>query len=136
MPLFNWEKVLEGNYKFMCIERVEEYGEDEIKAFYTLYNKYLERYGLGKEYEEYIEAQKMLIEYNLQFVETGDRFLLNYITIEIDNMNRLRPTNEQGITIGRVVARLSKWKGGQWINKKEISVEEYKDLIEEYERSN
>jgi hypothetical protein len=48
---------------------------------------------------------------------------------------KLEPTREKGMSIGQTVTILSKWLG-QWINKKTITLEEYKDLIEEYERSN
>lgn len=135
IPLFNWEKCLEGQFHFMRLERSKTQDTSDIKAFYKLYDKYLDRYDLSSEHKRYVEAQKHLIELRLQYVETGNEFLLNYIAIaEIDVAN-LEPTKEGGMTIGQTITLLSKWMG-QWIDKKKITLEEYKDLIQEYERSN
>lgn len=135
IPLFNWEKCLEGKFKFMRIKRVDEHDTSDIVAFYELYDKYLDKYGLTDSHLEYVEAQKRLIELRLRYVETGDEFTLNYIAIAEMDVKRLDPTREDGMTIGQTVTILSKWMG-QWINKKTITLEEYKDLIQEYERAN
>ena len=135
IPLFNWEKCLEGDFKFMRLDRVKKYDLRDVEAFYRLYDKYIEKYDLTEEHKAYLDAQKHLIELRLQYVETGDEFLLNYISIAEMDVRKLAPTNEGGMTIGQTVTILSKWMG-QWINKKTITLEEYKDLIQEYERSN
>ena len=135
IPLFNWEKCIEGKFQFMRIERAKKQTEKDIEAFYLLYDKYLEKYDLTDDHKRYVEAQKALIELRLQYVETGDEFLLNYIAVAEIELQKLTPTNEGGMTIGQTVTILSKWMG-RWINKKEITLEEYKDIIQEYERSN
>lgn len=135
IPLFNWEKCLEGNFKFMRTERAEKQEVADIEAFYRLYDKYLEKYGLTNEHREYVEAQKRLIELRLHYIDTGDEFTLNYIAIAEIDVKKLEPTKEGGMTIGQTVTILSKWMG-HWIDKKKITLEEYKDLIQEYERAN
>lgn len=134
IPLLNWEKCLDGDFRFIRIERVDKHDLSDVEAFYKLYDKYLQKYGLTEEHKEYVEAQKRLIELRLQWIETGDDFLLNYIAIAEMDVLKLNPTKEGGMTIGQTITILSK-SMGQWINKKTITLEEYKDLIQEYERS-
>ena len=135
IPLFNWEKCLEGDFKFMRIKRVKTFDVSDVEAFYKMYDKYIDRYDLTDEHKAYVEAQRNLIELRLQWVDTEDDFLLNYIAIAEMDVRKLEPTKEKGMSIGQTVAILSKWMG-QWINKKTITLEEYKDLIQEYERAN
>lgn len=69
----------------------------------------------------------------LEYLETGDKFKLTQIEISKSQLKDLKP-KEGGLTIGQQVIVLSKWMG-QWIDKKKITVTEYKDLISEYERA-
>lgn len=137
IPLLNWEKCLAGRFMFIREQRSKEYNNDDIKAFYELYNKYMERYGLSEQHRKYIEAQIRKSELICQYVEADvpDDFLLNYIAIEEGKIQQLNPANQKGMSIGQVVTMLSKWQGS-WISKKDITVEEYKDLLELYEREN
>lgn len=137
IPLLNWEKCLEGKFYFIRKKPANEYDEDDVKAFYVLYNKYIQKYGLGDSYEAYIEAQKHYIELVCDYVgaENPDPFLLTYIAIAERKVTELKPSNEGGMTIGQTVTILSKWLGS-WFDKKTRTLEEFKDLLEEYERAN
>lgn len=135
MPLLNWEKCLAGEFMFIREKRSKEYNTEDIKAFYTLYDKYIKKYGLGKDYEQYLDYQKNYIYLCTVFMDTGNERILNDIAITKAKMEEIKPSNEKGMTIGQVVSILSKWQG-HWISKKDISVEEYKDLLDEYEREN
>lgn len=134
LPLHNWEKCLEGDFKYMCERSIKEWGNAEVQAFEVIYDKYIQRYGLGDLYDEYLALKKTIALLELSYVETGDTFILNQINIEKVNLIALEPTSEGGMTIGQIVVHLSKWMG-TWINKKQITVEEYKSLLEEYERN-
>lgn len=134
IPLHNWEKCLEGNFQYMCKKSIKNWGATQVKAFEVIYDKYIKKYGLGKLYDEYLELKKTIALLELSYVETGDKFILNQIQIEQVNLKALEPTSEGGMSIGQIVVHLSKWMG-DWINKKKITVEEYKSLLQEYEHS-
>jgi len=132
-PLYVWEKVLEGNYNFMRKERKEKSTNDDVIAFYILYDKYLRKYGLSKQHQKYMDKLHDIVLLKLEYLETGNKFKLTQIEISQAQLKDLKP-KENGLTIGQQVIVLSKWMG-QWIDKKKITVTEYKDLIAEYERA-
>ncbi len=138
MPLLNWEKCMEGDLKFIRIKRSDKaVDSDDVEAFYSLYNKYIKKYGLSQDLKDYLEAQKHFIELAILYSESEkpDKSLINQITVAKARLDELNPNNHEGMTIGQVVIMLNKWMG-QWINKSQISVEEFKSLIKEYEREN
>src|SRR5699024_89332 len=132
-PLYVWEKVLEGNYNFMRKERKENATNDDVIAFYKLYDKYLKKYGLSKQHQKYMDKLHDVVLLKLEYLETGNKFKLTQIEISQAQLKDLKP-KENGLTIGQQIVVLSKWMG-QWIDKKKITVTEYKDLISEYERA-
>ena len=132
-PLFNWIKCNDGKLEFVHLQR-KITPLNEVK-FIELYNQYLERFGPGKEYEKYIEIKKELINLKLEFVKTGDASFLNQIEIEKARLERHDPTKSQGMDINQCLVHLKKWSG-HWINTKEITIVEFKYLLEEYVTSN
>ena len=135
-PLYNWEKLLDGEFKFIRKNnKKKEVDVQDMVHFYKLYDKYIEKYGLSKEHSKYVAQQKQLIELKLDFLETGNKFMLTQIEIANRKLDELRPKKEGGLTIGQQVVILSKWMG-QWFDKRKRTVTEYKDLIKEYERAN
>jgi hypothetical protein len=132
-PLFNWIKCNSGELEFVNLKRTKT-PLNEVK-FIELYNQYIERFGLGKELEKYIELKKELINLKLEFVKTGDASLLNQIEIEKAKLSQLDPTKSQGMDINQCLVHLKKWSG-HWINTKEITIVEFKYLLEEYVTSN
>lgn len=136
IPLLNWEKCLEGKFYFIRKEPAKDYDSKDVEAFYQLYDKYIERYGLTEQHKRYIEAQKHYIELVCDYVEAEepDQFLLTYISIAEKKLEELNPSKYEGMTIGQTVTLLSKWLG-TWFSKRDRTLEEFKDLLEEYERS-
>lgn len=132
-PLFNWIKCNDGKLEFVHLQR-KITPLNEVK-FIELYNQYLERFGLGKDYEKYIKLKKKLINLKLEFVKTGDASLLNQIDFEEARLKQLDPSKTQGMDIGQCLVHLSKWSG-YWIDTKKITVVEFKNLFNEYVASN
>lgn len=136
IPLFNWEKVLQGKYQFMRLKpSKEKFNEADIKAFYTLYNTYIKEYGLTSEQKKYLKLKEDYIKLYIKYAETDDAFILNQLSIIEADIEKLDPAKHQGMTIGQTIVWLSKWMG-TWIDKKSITLAEFKDLIKEYERAN
>lgn len=135
IPLLNWEKCLEGKYQFMRRKPAKKFDTGDIKAFYTLYNNYIEKYGLSKEQAKYLKLQEDYIKLWIKYAETDDAFLINKLTMLEQDLAKAKPTNHKGMTIGQTVTWLSKWLGS-WFDKRTRTLEEFKDLIQEYERAN
>lgn len=132
IPLFNWEKCIEGRYEFMRIERIRKYDESDIKAFLELFDKYLKRRGLTNHQLAYLEKQKVYIDFAVKFIETGNPMYLTQMTITEIEMNDLNPTRYKGVSIGATIVTLSKWLGS-WIDKKKITLEDYLVMLDEFE---
>ena len=135
MPLINWEKCLNGKFSYMRLTPSNKYNDKDIAAFYKFYNEYIDRYNLPDQQMRYFEAMMVLIDLRADYIDTGDNSILTRILIEKIIVEELKPSNEGGMTIGQMIVVLGKWFGS-WINKKEITVGGYKDLIQEYERAN
>ena len=135
MPLINWEMCLNGKFSYMRLSPSNKYNDKDIAAFYKFYNEYIDRYNLPDQQMRYLAAQRNLIDLQIQYLESGNSNLLTQISIEKIIVKELKPSNEGGMTIGQMIVVLGKWFGS-WINKKEITVGGYKDLIQEYERAN
>ena len=139
--LYNWRKCIEGKFHFMLVEppkgkrKTKDLIADKI-AFENLYNKYIEEYGLGEKAEEHIETKKRIIEYRLDYIQSGDRSLLTDIEIEERILKDNDPTNYKGMTIGEVLVYINKWMGGEWKSDRQLTVAEFQDLIKQYEQSN
>lgn len=133
IPLFNWEKCIEGRYEFMRVERIRKYDESDIKAFLELFDKYLKHRGLTKNQLEYLEKQKIYIEFAVKFLETGSQAYLTQMAITEIEMNDLNPTKYKGVSIGATVVTLSKWMS-TWIDKKKVTLEDYLVMLDEFEK--
>lgn len=137
MPLINWEKCLDGKFSYMRLKPSSKYNEDDVKAFYSFYNAYIEKYDLPEQQTRYLEAQRELIDMQIEYLESGNASLLTQISIEKIRVEELKPSNEGGLTISEMVIVLGKWFGS-WIKKSDLMVSDYKDLTKLYEneRSN
>lgn len=107
----------------------------DASKWVELYNQYLARFGFGEDLERYIETKVHLTQLRLAFVETGDAMLLNQIAIEEINLKEQDPSNHEGMTIDQCLYHLRK-QMGQWIDKKRITIVDFKISLTEYVRSN
>lgn len=141
ISLFNWQRCIEGKHHFMLKnppsdERKDSEKQRDYIAFCNIYNKYLEKYGLGDKMVQYLEAQNRVIQCRLNYAESGNPSWVTDEAIHYRDMQRLDPSKHEGMSIGQLMIHLNKWMGGQWISTKSITVEEFHNLIEEYEQSN
>lgn len=140
IPLYNWKKCIEGKFYFIrkkapSKKRLKNDVESDIIAFYQLYNKYIEVYGLGDKMEEFLDLKKRVIELRILFIQTGNKALLTQIEIDVATMQKIDPSKHEGMSIGEILVHISKWMG-TWINDKDLTVAGFQDLIKQYEQSN
>jgi len=134
LPLYNWIKCTNGEKKY--VRKSKEGNEkNDNEAWEIIYNEYLKKYGLQKSYKRYIEQLKKVVNAELDFVIKGDRFKLTISEMEAQKMKSMLNNMNYGMSIEQTLIHLSKWIG-YFIKTKEISVVEYFNLLNEFERSN
>ena len=129
MPLYNWDECTKGNVKW-----VHKYGVSTLKdndKFEVLQDQYIKRYGIGEALEEHLTIKQVLTTLRLMYVETGDKMLLNQIAIEEANLIKTDPNLMEGRTTDQALAWL-RTKVPTWIDKKIITIVEFRELLDEY----
>lgn len=133
MPLYNWLKCNEGDLKYT--RKDLEIGKDSIdeKAWNILYDEFIKKFGLSKVYEKLLKQMKKKAEIELDYVLSGDRFKLTMLEMETRRLESILSSAGTGISTDQALIHLSKWVG-YWIKTKDISVLEFYNLSNEYER--
>jgi len=131
IPLFNWQKCLEGDVKYVNLETKEDSGNQE--AFTKLYDEFLQKRGVNKEYKKYLDILKKKAMLQCEFLITKDNFKLTQIEIEDAKIVSLQKTSESGLSIEKTLIYLGKWLGYR-LDWKVITVTEFYSIMEEYEK--
>jgi hypothetical protein len=131
--LWNWDKCQQGDIRWVNRDGVET--DKDFEHFELLQDQYIARYDLQESVKQYLQTLMDLTELRLLYIETGDRSLLNQIEIETENKNKLDPSKIKGMTIDESLAWL-RTQMPRWINKKKITIVDFRDLMNEYGRRN
>lgn len=131
IPLFNWQKCLNGELKYVHLELKEE--TDNQEAFNKLYDEFLQKRGVNKEYQKYLDILKKKALLQCEFLITKDDFKLTQIEIEDAKIVSLQKTSESGLSIEKTLIYLGKWLGYR-LDWKVITVTEFYSIMEEYEK--
>lgn len=132
IPLYNFEKCLEGDYRFICLNISEKWNVKEAQAFEVVYEKYVQKYQ-KKELESKFRIYKAVIELHGMYAETQDDYFLTQIEIKKSQLPKVEEKQANDTTQSLVV--LSKYMGYR-LNPKEITVDEFYSIIKQYERGN
>ena len=133
MPLYNWDECTKGNVKW--VHRLGVSTRKDNDKFEVLQDQYLKRYGIGDAMEEHLKIKQILTTLRLMYVETGDKMLLNQIEIEGVNLIKTDPSLIEGRTIDECLSWINT-KSPSWVNKKNITIVEFRGLLDEYGRRN
>jgi hypothetical protein len=131
IPLFNWQKCLEGDVKYVNLQTKDDSSNQE--AFNKLYDEFLQKRGVNKEYKKYLDILKKKAMLQCEFLITKDDFKLTQIEIEDAKIVSLQKTSEEGLSIDKTLIYLGKWLGYR-LDWKIISVSEFYSILEEYEK--
>ena len=131
IPLFNWQKCLNGELKYVHLELKEE--TDNQESFNKLYDEFLQKRGVNKEYQKYLDILKKKALLQCEFLITKDNFKLTQIEIEDAKIVSLQKTSESGLSIEKTLIYLGKWLGYR-LDWKVITVTEFYSIMEEYEK--
>ena len=133
MPLYNWDECQNGNLRFMNFDAVSTCLDFE--RFEDLQDQYIDRYDLREDMIIYLKIKIALTKLRLLYIETGDKMYINQINIETINLAKADPKGFKGMTIDESLAWL-RTQMPSWIDKKIITVTEFRDLMDEYGRRN
>lgn len=133
MPLYNWDECQKGNVRWVNLDSKPT--DKDFERFELLQDQYIKRYDLKDEMITYLKTKMILTTLRLMYIETGDRMLLNQIEIETENLKKTDPSNIEGMTIDESLAWL-RTQVPSWIDKKVITIVEFRDLLNEYGRRN
>ena len=133
MPLYNWDKCLSGELKFV---RKGTIGNDknDNENWIKIYDQYLVEFGLNKMHKKVLNALKEKALFECDYVITGDKFKLTLIEMSESKLKQMIEVNKVGVTTEQTMIYVSKWIGYR-INPREITVKEYFYLIKEFEKA-
>lgn len=132
LPLYNFNKMM-SDPRFVNRDEVYRKG-DELHAI-KLYNDYLDRYGLGDDYEKYMSYQEKYIKISGIFVINEDEAVLNDLHFIEAELKRLNPNNFEGMSVESCLTHLSKWIGYN-LNSRDITIVRFREMLKEYGRTN
>jgi len=127
IPLFNYEKCLNGEYHFARKDKTKGNDQADYHVWKLIYDQYLKKFGIGREYSMFLDKVEELTLLNCEYVETENRFLLNGIRRlerEIEDFTK----KEKGNFTEQVVI-VSKWLGSR-INTRETTADEFYTMVE------
>jgi len=134
IPLFNWFKCHDGKLKYTRKNRIGSEKED-LESWTKIYDEYLSRFGINEEFQNFMQKQIDKAIKECEYLETGNRKLLNDINILEAKIRELMNTGKNEISSGELLQVLSKFQGYR-IDVKTITVGEYFDLINIYKKQN
>lgn len=123
VSLRNYRKAMDGKLEYLRKDQSVGTKKEDLKAWQLVYDDYLNEFGLGDRYEYYLELQMELVELNCEFVETGERFLLNRVE-QIKAELKSFETVEDSDSLDDAITYVSKWIGSV-INEREISAKSF-----------
>lgn len=135
--MYNWMKCTDGHFGFIRKEPVDNdsINEQDLEAWYNVYDQYIQHYGLGSLYTKYLETLRKLALTQIEYVISRDRFKLTKIEVEEAKLNKIMANKGQGISIDKSLIRLSKWMGFK-LDLHTTTVKEYFNILEDYGKAN
>lgn len=133
MPVYEWDKCGAGQLHF--VHKKRRHSRKNAARFEALQDQYFQRYGFGEGLEAHLEVKKLLTELRLDYVQTGERMLLNQIAIEEKNLLMTNPSGFEGMDTDQVIAHLFLSKGAR-IDKRVVSVVEFRAILDQYKLMN
>ncbi len=133
LPQWNWNQIhLTGNYGYIIKKqsylKLELNNSDHLKQLFNqIYDEYIEEFGLSDNYIKMIEGRKRIAAMQHQYIQTGDRSILNMIEIEELEMKNEFNSSE-GLRYEAVVMAIEK-RQSIAIDPKTITVYKYNNYI-------
>lgn len=131
IPIYNFNKCLEGKYNFVCVKPTDKWSNKEVEAFIIVYDKYIKKYN-RQDLEGKIKLYKSIVNLSLKYVETANEYFLTQVEIKKSQIKET--TNHKGDLTNSLVV-LGKFQGFR-LSPKETTVDEFYSILKNYERAN
>lgn len=128
MPLYNWHKCMEGEYKFVRTD--EQENEKNVEMFEKVYADYVNKFGIDSRFKQQIELIKKIALLQCEYLISKNRFKLTQIEIENTKLEAIKKETGVGMTLQQTLIHLSKWLGYR-LDWKQVSVSEYYTILNE-----
>jgi hypothetical protein len=128
--MYNWQKIHDTNeLKYLFVNKQEiENNELLERRWSSIYDEYLEEFGLSKEYKDILKAKRKIANLQADYIIKGDRILLNFINIEKNALESMYESTKKGSSFRDSLVHLEKMQGIK-INTKEITVADYYNYL-------
>lgn len=128
LPYWNWQKIHEtGNFSYL--KKLESYRDIDIDTskdleakWEEIYEEFIEEFGISENYKEMLERKVNICNLKNDYVQSGDRVILNYIKLEEKLLKDYEVKEE--ITFREMVNKIEKHQG-VILNAKEITVAKF-----------
>lgn len=93
MPIYNWNKIVEtGDLKWLFVDggRVSL---KSVQVWYDLQDQYFKEFGVDEGFKRQLRLMKEVVLLNDQYIQSGDRFVLNLIDIAEADLKGLKKEN-------------------------------------------
>jgi len=133
LPQWNWVQIHKTDNlaylkKLDSYRKIENETSKELNEIWTtIYDEYLEEFGLSKEYLEHLNKKKEITKLKSDYIFTGDRNILNLIDIEESELMD-SSTKKETQTFESVVVGLEKIQKVS-IDVKKITVYQYNNYL-------
>ena len=132
MPVYNWRMCNEGNPEYTRLDINKGTMQEDSAAWDSVYDSYITKFGLGKEYLRVLEIRKDVALLQCDLVITDDKFLNNKIKRLNRELDEILSKPVEG-DVTSCVIHLSKWCGYR-VNEKEVTVLEFYTMLQEYKK--
>ena len=130
ISVFNWDKCTSGELEYTRVNISKGNEVDDLEAWDDVFDSYLKRYGQSTPHELLLDIQTELALVQCDFIESGDRFLLNKIAVlshEIEEV--LKRDKGKGLDTSQVLIIASKWMGSM-LKPEDTTVQRLHDILD------
>ena len=128
MPLYNWHKCMEGEYKYVRLDEKED--AKNVEMFEKVYSDYVDKFGIDNKFKQQIELIKKIAILQCEYLISKNRFKLTQIEVENTKFEAIKKETGVGMTLQQTLIHLSKWLGYR-LDWKQVSVSEYYTILNE-----
>lgn len=134
MPLYNWIKCNDGKLEYTRKGKKGN-GDQDYLNWKSLYNEYLDVFGLDTRYKKYLKAQRKKALLQSEYIITKEKFKLTEIEIQAQRIKDLEMYFGEGKQIEVILTWLGMFLGYK-VDQKTTTVKEYFIILEEYGKAN
>ena len=135
LPLINWIKCTEGNFKFVKKKVKEKEDEEDAEMWMDIYEDYIIRFGLSDLYKRLLEVQKKKALLECEYTIKREKFKLTLISLEEARLTEMMNNAGNGMNIQTTLIHLSKWLGYH-LDESKITTLFYFNTLRQYGKEN